>query len=526
MMKGTYKLGMLLVIGTLAVLLAGCKDQSTEVTAPVEVSSNKTITLTAQASTLEVKDGVKLPVWTYNNQVPGPQIRAKVGDTIHVTLKNELDVPVSIHWHGYPVPNEMDGIPGVTQDAVVPGKSFTYSFKATVPGTYWYHSHQDSVNQVDKGLYGTLIVEDPKEKYDRDYTLVLDEWVNDGKSETDSNDMAGMDHGNMDMSGMSEGGMEGMDHSQMGSDSKGSEDSSMAGMAGMDHDMSMYNIYTVNGKAGASIPALEVKQGERVRVRFVNAGYIEHKMHLQGHDFKVIATDGQPIMNPALIRDQLLAIAPGERYDVEFIADQSGNVLIDEHGVDARSDNMRVAIAYEGNKGKTSPSDASQSFPVFDLTKYGEKRDAAAKLSLNTAFTQELTLRLNTAMKGGKMVYMINDKVFPDTDPIPVKSGDKVKVTLMNESKTDDHPMHLHGHFFQVLSKDGKPIEGSDLVKDTLNLKPGEQYVIAFEADNPGEWMFHCHDLHHASAGMVTEVNYSDYKKAYVPDPSVGNMPE
>ncbi|MFO6739266.1 multicopper oxidase domain-containing protein, partial [Bacillus cereus] len=125
-----------------------------------------------------------------------------------------------------------------------------------------------------------------------------------------------------------------------------------------------------------------------------------------------------------------------------------------------------------------------------------------------------------------EMVYTINGKVFPDIDPIQVKKGDLVKVRLVNRSKMDDHPMHLHGHFFQVLSKDGKPIEGSPIVKDTLNLKPGEEYEVAFVADNPGDWMFHCHDLHHASAGMVTEVKYTDYKSDYVPNRNIPNKPE
>lgn len=99
-------------------------------------------------------------------------------------------------------------------------------------------------------------------------------------------------------------------------------------------------------------------------------------------------------------------------------------------------------------------------------------------------------------------------------------------MTFVNQSRMDDHPMHLHGHFFQVLSKNGKPVQGSPIMKDTLNVKPGETYEVAFEADNPGEWMFHCHDLHHASAGMVTDVMYDDYQNNYTPDPNVNNVPE
>ncbi len=107
-----------------------------------------------------------------------------------------------------------------------------------------------------------------------------------------------------------------------------------------------------------------------------------------------------------------------------------------------------------------------------------------------------------------------------------MKQGDLVKVKLVNNSKEDNHPMHLHGHFFQLLSKNGEPIKGSPIVKDTLNIKPGEEYVIAFRADNHGNWMFHCHDLHHASAGMVTDVNYEGFKPDFTPDSEANNMPE
>ncbi|KPC98078.1 Copper resistance protein A precursor [Geobacillus sp. BCO2] len=166
-----------------------------------------------------------------------------------IVLKNELPEPVTIHWHGYPVPNNQDGVPGVTMDAIKPGETFTYEFTATVPGTYWYHSHQKSAEQVDKGLYGTLIVE-PKneEKVDRDYTLVFDEWMSDPNAENSMNmsgnmDMSGMDHSNMNNGNNS-------DHQQMDMNSMG-------------HNMNMYDIFTINGKSGAAVQPLKVKKGEK-----------------------------------------------------------------------------------------------------------------------------------------------------------------------------------------------------------------------------------------------------------------------
>ena len=487
---------------------------SIKLTSATPVTDGKEFTITAQESNLEVTPGQVLPVWTFNNSVPGPQIRVKVGDTVKVNLKNELKEPVSIHWHGYPVPNDMDGIPGVTQDAVVPGKTFTYEFKATVPGTYWYHSHQDSVNQLDKGLYGSLIVEDPNEKYDKDFTLMLDEWMSSGDM-----DMSNQESNNPD----NKMDMEGMDHSNMNMDDMNMDDMDMSNMDMAGHDMSMYDIYTINGKSGDAIEKLTVNEGDKVRIRLVNAGYISHKMHLHGHDFKVISSDGQPINNPEVIKDQLISIAPGERYDIEFTANNPGSWLLEEHGEESK--NMKTVIQYEGSDAQKDKSNSSKDLRTFDLAQYGVLVNSNFSLD-ETTFDQEINMDLNTEMKNGEMVYTINGKVYPDTEKLNVKKGDKVKVTFVNRSKTDDHPMHLHGHFFQVLSKNGKPLQESPIMKDTLNVKPGEEYVIAFEADNPGDWMFHCHDLHHASSGMVTEVKYSDYQTNYTPDPNVNNKAE
>ncbi|MBC8078858.1 MAG: multicopper oxidase family protein [Gorillibacterium sp.] len=460
-------------------------NESSAKTVNMDVIRQTEFTLTAKQSNLEVESGRILPVWTYNNSVPGPEIRVKQGDKVTITLKNELPEPTSIHWHGVPVPISMDGIPGVTMNAVQPGNTFTYEFTATVPGTYWYHSHQDSVNQVDRGLYGAFIVEAKEDPIDRDYTIMLDEWNSMGT--------ANMDMGNM---------------------------SNTTG----DHDMDMYDLLSINGKTGAAIDKLMVKQGDKVRLRLINAGYKSHILHLHGHEWKVTATDGQPINGPQLLKDTFLSIAPGERYDVEFEANNPGNWFMEAHGSEPGVKGMKVIIAYEGSSEQDQPDDAVINLPFFDLTRYGQTGKAA--FTLAQQYDLEYTMNLGTEEKNGQPVYTINGKGYPDTDAVKVEKGDKVKVILVNNSKSDDHPMHLHGHFFQVLSKNGKPVEGSPIVKDTLNLKPGEQYVVAFEADNPGDWMFHCHDLHHASAGMVTHMLYTDYKNDFVADPKEDNKPE
>ncbi|WP_412679673.1 multicopper oxidase family protein [Brevibacillus choshinensis] len=546
-------------------------DQAKQMSAsadPVsEVLTGNTFNLTAKENMLMLDDKTMKTAWTYNGTVPGPQLRVKQGETIKVVLNNELPEPVTIHWHGLPVPNNMDGIPGVTQNAVKPKESFTYEFKVDVPGTYWYHSHQNGVNQVDKGLYGSLVVE-PKdaEPVDKDYTLVLDEWMQDdsmaemhaGGSGTDKNggttdnanmDMSNMNHGSssnnstMDMSNMNHGSSSNnstMDMSNMNHGS--SSNSSTMDMSNMNHgnstnrstmDMSnmsdaemmplMYTIFSANGKTGSAIQPLKVKEGEKVRIRLINAGYLSHKMHLPGHDFKIVSTDGQPINNPPLINGQLLNIAPGERYDIEFVANNPGKWLLDEHSSNPGAKSLAIPIVYDGSENATVKSDSGD-MPLVDITKYGEA--AKGTFSLDDKYDIEYSMDLNTKMINGDMSFTINGKTFPDIPPLNVKEGDLVKVKLVNNSPEDIHPMHLHGHFFQVLSKDGKPVSGSPLVKDTLNILPGEEYVVAFKADNPGNWMFHCHDLGHASKGMMTEVKYEGFKPGFTIDPSVNNMPE
>jgi FtsP/CotA-like multicopper oxidase with cupredoxin domain len=474
--------------------------QNADVTDETATLEGKNITLTAKTAQLNVTNDISLPVWTFNNSVPGPEIRVKQGERVQVILNNTLPEPVSIHWHGVPVPNEMDGIPGVTQNAVQPGESFTYDFIAEVPGTYWYHSHQDSVNQVDKGLYGSFIVEEAEDDVDRDYTLILDEWSpSSSMNDMDMENMESMDHGSGDGSDAHESSMEG-------------------------HDMSMYNLFTINGKSGDSVKKVIVNEGEKVRIRLTNAGYLTHNMHLHGHEFKVTSTDGQTINEPNTLKDQLISIAPGERYDIEFTADNPGEWFLEEHSDKVPAKGMKSVIAYENSSERQDQANETVIYPIFDLTKYG--KSVESNFSLDQKYDLEYTMNLGTEQKNNKEIFTINGKTYPDTEEIKVNTGDLVKVKLVNNSKTDEHPMHLHGHFFQVLSKNGKQLEGSPVLKDTLNLKPGEEYVVAFKADNPGDWMFHCHELHHASAGMVTHLLYNDYEIKFKPDPNAGNKAE
>jgi FtsP/CotA-like multicopper oxidase with cupredoxin domain len=464
--------------------------------------------ITAKKGVHQLNSTISVDALTFNGSVPGSQLRVKQGEKVKINLKNDLNVPVTIHWHGITVPNDMDGIPGVTQNAVQPGGTFQYEFTPEDAGTYMYHTHQNGVEQMDKGLYGSLIVEPKEVSYDRDYTLMLDEWVSEEKN-SGMDEMEDRDHGNMNSEG---------DQNEAPEKMPIDEENSIG------HDMSEYDVFTINGKSGEAIEPLKVKEGEKVRLRLVNVGFMSHKIHLHGHDYKVVAIDGQEIKNPQKLKDEVVSIAPGERYDIEFTANNPGEWFLECHGEMEGTEGMKTLIKYEVAETSVDKSNQAQKLPEFKFTSYGEPKES--QFTVDQKYDVEYTMDLNTTMNKDGMAYTINDKTFPKTENIKVNENDLVKVTLTNRSKMDDHPMHLHGHFFQVLSKNGKPIEGSPIWKDTINLKPGDEYIVAFKADNPGNWLFHCHDLHHASAGMVNMVKYNGFTPSFTPDPEANNQPE
>ena len=256
---------------------------------PKVVDGVKVFTLTAEPVQWEFVPGKTVTAWGYNGQVPGPEIWVNEGDKVRVEFTNKLPVPTTIHWHGIGVPNEMDGVPGMTQDPIEAGKSFNYVFDAKPSGTFWYHSHFDSARQLDMGLSGAFVIKGKTEpKYDKDFIQLVDEWIRlpDGRN-----------------------GWEGVGH------------------AG--HNPGEYNWFTINGKSFPATENMVVKQGERVRVRVVNVGYQAHPMHLHGKRMLVVAKDGAPL--PAPYQADTVLVGSGERYDFEFLADDPGHWMFHCH---------------------------------------------------------------------------------------------------------------------------------------------------------------------------------------------------
>ncbi|MCA0988522.1 multicopper oxidase family protein [Guptibacillus algicola] len=438
----------------------------------------KTFNLTAEESEWEISEGKKVNAWTYNGTVPGEPLRVTEGDYIKINLKNELDVPVTIHWHGMLLPNKMDGVPGLTQNAVQPGKSFTYEFIANDAGTYWYHSHQHSSKQVDKGLYGSLVIEEKEKEYKKEQSFILDEWAVYQEKRDITN-----------MGGMMKGAMNG----------NGEADTEQ-----------MYDTFTVNGKSGDAVEPFIIKEGETARLRFVNAGYQQHLLAFPKDAMRVIEIDGEKVKNPDGTSN-VLEIAPGERIDVAYTRQSGEPTVIRETGGENADGALIPVVSSEGeNPVESKQSTSSTSSDVATGTSFGSE-----EVIFNEEPEPDVTydMELNMGMDMGEGVaFQINDQVFPNTPPIDVKEGDIVKVNITNSGNMN-HPMHLHGHRFQVASINGKKYD-SPIVKDLIHVKPGEAYTIYFKADNKGEWLFHCHDNNHADRGMVTII---DYKGVYSP---------
>ncbi|HEX2911537.1 MAG TPA: multicopper oxidase family protein [Chloroflexia bacterium] len=455
---------------------------ATSVTRLVEAPSQapvKTFNLTAQEARLDLGEGKLVEAWTFNGTAPGPELRVQQGDLVVVHLKNNLPFSTTIHWHGVAVPNAEDGVAGVTQDAIKPGESYTYSFIAREAGTYWYHAHQQSFLQVSHGMYGTLVVE-PKNSAaydDRDYTLVLKEWADEASCFKDCSETL-----------------------------------------------------TINGqRQGLHLVA---QPGEMVRLRLVNAGEDTHLPVVVGTAVEVVALDGHDLNAPTPLENTRFPIAPAQRYDLRFRMPASGTVTLLDANPGSLPANQHPAVII-GSTPSTAPSaSVSQSYPdnapQFDLTHYGSPQMPFSKES-GASFDAQYNLVLGNHLgfydRHITMLFTINDQVFPNIPMITVQPGQAVKLHITNPSDIP-HAMHLHGHTFNVLSRNDKPLSGSPVRLDTLLVNPGESYEIVFVANNPGLWMLHCHMLRHAAQGMDMMVVYPNISTPFTVGDKSGNHPD
>lgn len=434
--------------------------------------------LTARVERLTLPSGESTEAWTFGS-VPGPPLEATLGEVLEVVLHNrDVGAGVTLHWHGYDVPNAMDGVAGATQDAVLPGQSLTYRFVAAQSGTYWYHTHQDSFEGVRKGLYGPLVIRDPALTPEPTDLVVAGHTLN----------------------GLSLLG------------------------------------------ASDRISGHTAHPGKQVRLRLINTDSLPQRYLLQGADFTVAAVDGTAVHRPGEVSGKVLRIGAGGRLDVVFRMPAHPVTLRMESAASAAVVLHPVAAEPSGGAGPAAPGQpasgmagqAAASLPAgtfahaaeLDLLSYGQPDPDAPALE-RASREEVLVLDRQFRFVDGvpRYAYTVNGAAYPNIPPIVVAEGDVVKLTLVNRS-AEPHPMHPHGHHVRVLSRNGITPTGSPLVLDTVDVLPGDVWEVLLKADNPGIWMDHCHNLEHAAQGMMTLLQYEGIESPFMHGGHAHNKPE
>lgn len=427
--------------------------------------------------------GRAVDTWGYDATLPGKLLRSKAGELVEVTLVNELAEATSVHWHGLAIINAMDGVPGVTQPDIASGDQFVYRFVTPDPGTYWFHPHHGL--QLEHGLYAPLIVDDPDEHvdYDVEYVVVLDDWL-DG---TGSSPQAEYDRIRETAEAM--GDMTGMDHSSM--------DMAMSPLLGGDAGDVAYPHHLINGRPLEDPATLEPlpRAGDRVRLRVINAsGDTAYRVAVGGHRLTVTHTDGFPV---SPVEMDAFLIGMGERYDVTFTV-ESGTwplVALAEGKDDRAGAILRTSDTAAGAELRFEAAELDGKWLRYaDLAAHDKARlEPPAELT-------EIVLELTGSMMQGN--WGIDGRAYGDHEPTVVEAGNWYSLKITNASDMW-HPIHVHGHTPQI----GRAAGG--VRKDTVNILPGASTELVFRADNPGDWMLHCHNAYHLEAGMASLITYA-----------------
>lgn len=519
----------------------------------------KFLTISTKKVNFADKDVVALAV---NDSIPAPTLRFREGDEVVIHVKNNLSENASIHWHGLLLPNNMDGVPNMTYPPIKPSETFTYRFKLRQSGTYWYHSH--SGLQEQRGLYGAFII-DPKEPTALDQTpdkvLVLSDWTNQLPSEV----LHTLKRGSEWYSIKKESAQSILGAARLGmlSDYYSRE---LSRMPAMDISDVYYDAFLINGKQNA----VENTSNKKIRLRVIN-GSASTIFYAQFADqqMTVISADGQPVV-PFKIERLLIGVA--ESYDLiietdpqlsrEFRATSHDNVAkaslwfgngtkvmapdipwpnlyramhpaslksmlsITPWGAMGMSDNSSMmhhhpSMQMQHHKKPISNSNFSKSTLLSedlsnhkDIAENGSNKRPNSPYSKlrspnQTSFSTDKKIRKIHFTLDGDMkryVWMIDNKVMSEADSIKINKGEVVRFIMTNRTMMY-HPMHLHGHFFRVINKHG---EHSPL-KHTVIVAPMQTTVIEFDAEEQGDWFFHCHLLYHMMSGMARMVHYNGF---------------
>lgn len=481
--------GALLLVGATPSAVLGAKPSSSKLIGPTDPSVEARDAkrrrsgaglVKAKITASQIKavvGGREVATWAFGDRPGGGGIRAKVGDLIEATFSNQLPSSNTLHWHGIALRNDMDGVAGLTQSAVEPGRTFIYRFTAPDAGTHWFHPHMGL--ELDKGLYAPLIIEDPKDPVDVDVdvALMLDDWL-DGYGRTQEQVLAGL---------RESGGHSG--HNM----NNGSGMGAMMGGSGsaLNGDVT-YPLHVINGRGPNERDTVTAKPGQRVRIRLINAGSdTAYRVAIQDHKLRVTHADGFPVKP---VEVDTIVLGMGERYDVVVTAKSGAFAIVAVP--EGKTDTAGEAVLRTTSTAKT-PAPGSRPKNLSGRTlDYSDLKSTDATRLPDRKPTRNATIALTASMSG--YTHGIDGRSYPKSNPVVIRQGERLRLRIRNQTMMF-HPIHLHGHTFQVVGSSRR---------DTVNVPSMGAVDIDIEADNPGQWMLHCHNTYHLETGMATVLSY------------------
>jgi FtsP/CotA-like multicopper oxidase with cupredoxin domain len=436
---------------------------------PTEAAGKADHTLSIEPCTLDIGPGVSIKTLAFNGQVPGPLLRLREGVPVNIDVINNGPEADITHWHGLAIDTLNDGAMEEGSPMIGVGKTHRYSFTPRPSGTRWYHTHTAAYDNLSIGTYsgqfGFLLIEGKSQPghYDQEINLAIHHW---------EPSFVPMVETMRDAS------------------------SNMPLTAGSDVG---YKYGTVNAHMLGAGEPLRVKQGQRVLMRLLNASATENVvLALPGHKFTVIAMDGNPV--PAQKSVEVLSLAVAERIDAIVEMNNPGVWILGSTKEKSRQMGLGIVVEYAGQSGQPvwqNPAPAE-----WDYTQFARTRPAATPDE-----TLVLTFRDIGQQQGSKFdTWTINNKSWPDIDPLIVHEGKRYRMVFRNGSG-DQHPIHMHRHSFEIVKIGDKQTSG--LIKDTVNLMPLQTVEVDFVANNPGDTLLHCHQQLHMDFGFMQLIKYA-----------------
>jgi FtsP/CotA-like multicopper oxidase with cupredoxin domain len=418
------------------------------------------------------------------------------GEQFHVVLENHISSPTGVHWHGILLPNSQDGVPFVTQPPIAPGGKYAYNFPIIQSGTYWMHAHYGLQEQL--LLTAPLILRDPNEpQVDQEVVMFLSDFTFRNPLEIFKELR---NQGSKVMAPASDEKM--ISSAELEMDLP-REKMNEKKMAKVDLNDVTYDAFLTNWRTLSNPQVVEVSPEKIIRLRIINGSSTTNFFIQLGKlTGEAIAVDGSDIFP---LRGSQFELAVAQRIDIRIKLPPGSGV----YPIIAQGEGLEMQTGLVlATAGATIPQFKEKADQAMGALSYQQERRLKAK---NQPPKKEIDRRLilNLAGNMAKYVWLLNGKAWPDNEPLMVKEGERVELSFVNRTMMA-HPMHLHGHFFQITEINGQALEGA--LRDTVLVLPHSIVKVQFDANNPGHWPLHCHNLYHQYAGMMTTLNYKGFK--------------